>query len=300
MARHVAAILNPASGRRNMLFHVQRIQQAVERGGGRLDILVTERRGHATQLASGLDADVDAVLIVGGDGTLGEVVNGLGDRRVPMLILRTGTENLFAREMEMPIDPAPIAAALLDGEVFSADAGVINGRRFVVVAGIGFDAECVERMNRIRRGHITHLDYFWPVWQTFWAHRYPEISVDTDGERVFEGRGFAIIGGIPRYSLGLRVVARARIDDGLLDICIFPCGSRIKMARHTLRIFRGKHIGRGGVVYRQCREIRIDSPQRVPIEIDGEPGGVLPMACEVLPNAVQFIRFRSRGERRQP
>jgi diacylglycerol kinase family enzyme len=283
--RRFAAIVNPISGRRNMLPRVRTIARAVERLGGRLDVLVTQGPRHATEL--------EAVLVVGGDGTVGEVVNGLAGSRVPMLILGTGTENLLAREMNMPTDPEQVTDTLLRGEQFAADVGVINGHRFLAVAGIGFDAECVVRMNRLRRGHITHGDYFWPIWRTFWEYRYPVLRVDVDGERIFEGRGFVLIGNIARYSAGLRMLMKARNDDGLLDVGVFPCASRREMFGHACRAYLRRHVGRGGTLYRQCRTTRISSDEAVPIEVDGELRGYLPAECSVQPGAVRFLRVRA-------
>lgn len=291
--RRFAAIVNPISGCQDMLPRVRTIVRAVERLGGRLDVLVTQGPRHATQLASELGGEVEAVLVVGGDGTVGEVLNGLAGSRVPMLILRTGTENLLARELGMPTDPEQVTDTLLRGEPYAADVGVINGQRFLAVAGIGFDAECVVRMNPTRRGHITHGDYFWPIWRTFWEYRYPVLRVEVDGVRIFEGRGFVLIGNIARYSAGLRMLMKARNDDGLLDVGVFPCASRGAMFGHACRAFIRRHVGRGGMLYRQCRTTRISSDEAVPIEVDGELGGHLPAECSVQPGAVSFLRSPS-------
>ena len=95
------------------------------------------------------------------------VAGGLRDLHVPFVVLPLGTENLLARELGMPVDPEAAACNLLHGQPRAIDACEMNGRRFLAVAGVGFDAECVERFMRIRRGHITHGDYFWPIWRTF-------------------------------------------------------------------------------------------------------------------------------------
>lgn len=293
MPRRIVAILNPVSGRRNMIPVVRKVGRLVERGHGRLEIAETAGAGHATELASQVAPDVDAVLVVGGDGTVCEVANGLAGREVPILILRTGTENLLARELMMPTIPGHIARTLLDGKPFPYDVGVINDRRFLIVAGVGFDAECVLRMSCVRTGHITHWDYFWPIWRTFWAHRFPRLRVEVDGACVFEDRGLVLVGVIGRYSAGLHVLARARYDDGLLDVCILPCASRTRLATHACRVFCHRHIGHGGTIYRQCRRIRITSEDKVPTEVDGEVGSLLPADCSILPGAASFLRLNA-------
>ena len=291
MPQRIVAILNPVSGRCNMVPVVREVGRLVERGRGRLEIAETAGTGHATELASQVDPDVNAVLVVGGDGTVCEVANGLAGKDVPILILRTGTENLLARELMMPTAPTHVAQTLLYGEPFPYDVGVINDRRFLIVAGVGFDAECVLRMSRVRTGHITHWDYFWPIWRTFWAHRFPTLRVEVDGACVFEDRGLVLVGVIGRYSAGLRVLAHARYDDGLLDVCILPCASRTKLATHACRVFCERHIECGGTIYRQCRRIRISSEDKVPTEVDGEVGSLLPADCTILPGAARFLRL---------
>ncbi len=298
MSRRVVAILNPISGRRSMIPLVRRVQERVRAGGGRFTLKETAGPGHATELARLAASEADAILAVGGDGTACEVVNGLlevtdaprPDLPCPIMVLGAGTENLLARELGMPTAPDRVARTLLYGESAPFDVGVINGRRFLAVSGVGFDAECVLRMARFRTGHITYWDYFWPIWRTFWAHRFPELRVEVESGCIFEGRGAVLIGNISLYSINLRILSQARYDDGLLDVCVLPCASRIKLAHHAYRVYRGDHAVRGGAVYVQSRWVRVRSPDTVPVEIDGEVGGVLPIDCSILPGAVRLLR----------
>jgi diacylglycerol kinase (ATP) len=288
--RRFAAIVNPVSGRRSMFPRVRRIQELIEDRGGSLEILETQGPGHAEQLAGAVSREVQALIVAGGDGTVGEVVNGLHGRALPTLIFRAGTENLLARELKMPSEPARIVDALEQGEPTQADLGEINGRRFLAIAGFGFDAECVQRMSLARRGHITHFDYFWPIWRTFWAHRFPRLEIEVDGQLCFSGRGLALVGNIPRYSIGLRVVQDAKTDDGLLDLGVFPCSTRAQLIRHACRTSLGWHVRHGRFIYRQFRALCVRSPDPVPIEIDGELGGYVPAQCAVLPRAFMYLR----------
>ena len=294
MTRRVVAILNPVSGRRNMLPAVSRVGRILAARDGHLEVAVTDGVGHATELARQVPADAAAVLAIGGDGTVSEVVNGLIGRNTPIVIWATGTENLLARELSMPDVPEDVARLLLEGRPFSFDVGVIDDRHFLAMAGIGFDAECVSRMSGIRRGHITHWDYFWPIWRTFWAHRFPVLRVEADGVCVFEDRGLAIVGVIRRYSAGMRFLADARYDDGLLDVCVMPCASRSRLLLHGCRALTHCHVGRGGIICCRGRRIRVSSPQKVPVQLDGEVGGELPADLSILPGAARFLRLASR------
>jgi len=99
----------------------------------------------------------------------------------------------------------------------------------------------------------------------------------------------------PRYSVGMRILNRAQFDDGVLDLAVFPCASRTRFVAHAYRALLNRHVGRGGVIYRQFRELQIDSPGRVPIEIDGEFGGFLPIHCRIQPAAVTYLAPAPRG-----
>ncbi len=279
-----------------MLPVVQEISRSFQRNGGVFTIQVTQHGGEATQIARQLPATTDAVLIVGGDGTACETINGLIGRDIPIVILRTGTENLLARELQMPIDINAVVTTLFFGEPKPLDVGVVNGRHFIAVAGAGFDAECVVRMTKIRSGHITRGDYFWPIWRTFWAHQYPNLTVEADGEVVFEGRGLALVGVIGQYSGGLRILSDAQYDDGLLDLCIFPCCTRTGLVMHALRAYVNRHTQHAGTIYRQCKTFRISSREHVPLEIDGDVGGALPAEFAVLPDAIHFLQLTTRAQ----
>ena len=190
----------------------------------------------------------------------------------------------------MPSDPDRVVEALEQGNPAHADLGQVNGRLFLAIAGFGFDAECVQRMSRARRGHITHFDYFWPIWRSFWAHRFPRLEIEVDGEPFFSDRGVALVGNIPRYSIGLRIVPDAKTDDGFLDLGIFPCSNQAQLIAHACRTFLGRYVRRRGFIHRRFRTLEVRSADPVPIEIDGEFGGYVPAQCAVLPRAFVYLR----------
>ena len=76
------------------------------------------------------------------------------------------------------------------------DLGMINGRCFTSIAGFGFDGAVIHRMNAFRTGHINHLDYFWPIWRTFWEYDFPPMLVLADGVEIFNDRGLVFVGNI--------------------------------------------------------------------------------------------------------
>ncbi|QDV89153.1 Diacylglycerol kinase [Phycisphaerae bacterium RAS2] len=343
MPHRIRIIINPISGRtrgnRSLMHLFRRLRSA----GTDLELFRTTGPGDARRLAcDAARTGVDLVIVAGGDGTVSEVVCGLRDATVPtprdpapsspphrdpstmppVLIAPRGTENVLAKYLGLRLDGDALADAALNGRAQEIDIGLCNGRPFMLVAGVGFDAEVVRRVHAARGRHLDYSAYAWPLWRTFWSYRHPTICVDVDGQRVFEGPGLAIAGNIPRYAMGLRLLRDARPDDGLLDVCIFAVRTRRGLIRHAVRAALARHVGRPDVVYRQGRVVRIaaaneshrdgsDSPhgaatdsQRVAtdpprrsqrespvpcVELDGDPGGELPIELEVIPRGARFI-----------
>jgi diacylglycerol kinase family enzyme len=183
--------------------------------------------------------------------------------------------------------PDLISDCITAGRTAAIDAGMVNGKCFMVVAGMGFDAEVVERLVQGRTGHITHLSYTDPIWRTFWTHRFPEFRVIHEGRTWWEGRGMLFVGNIWRYSLGLPVVRDAIPNDGLLDLLILPCTNKVQLLAHSIRTVFGRHIEHGGARYLRFERLRIESPDAVPFELDGDCGDRLPVDFEVRPGALQ-------------
>ena len=257
----VVAIVNPVSGRRNLAGDLAEVVDRVCRAGTCVTVKVTRSAGDAARLARDAPDDTRAVLVVGGDGTVREVIDGLlaSGRPLPLAVMPNGTENLVTKELRLPVGPQDVVRALLAGRP--------------LLAGLW-----IEPWARLAR------------WlRTLGTHRFPRFSVVADGEEVFGGRGLAFVGVMARYSVGLRILRRARPDDGMLDLCIVPCESRTRLLGHLANTVRQRHDRAGGVVYRKCLEIRITGDEPVPVEIDGDPGGALPSECSVLPSAATFL-----------
>lgn len=285
------AIVNPVSGRREVKPRVDAACSAVAARGAHVEVRFTERGGHATEIAAGEADAFDAVLVVGGDGTVSEVVNGLIGSDVPIAVLPTGTENLLARELGMPRSPDTLARLLVEGFARPHDVGQANGRNFVAVTGVGFDADCVDRLVARRHGHISRLSYARPILKTFLSYKFPPIRVEADGKNVFEGRGIALVGIIRTYAAKFHLFQRASTFDGLLDLVVFPCAGKLGLAQHAINLLLRRHLKSPSVVYGQHREIRISSDVPLRHEVDGEAGGDLPVRYTIQPHAVQFLSF---------
>jgi YegS/Rv2252/BmrU family lipid kinase len=281
-------IVNPTSGRRRAAAALQEALGRLTAAGCQGFIHTTTSAGEATTVAQALP-DAAAVVAVGGDGTVREVAQGLLGGAVPLAILPAGTENLVAKELRFDKSPVQLVRTLLSSATREIDVGVVGHRAFLVVVGVGFDAEIVRRLSRRRQGHITHLDYFRPVWRTYWSHRFPRLRIVADGETILEDEGLVFVGNMPRYGLGLRILGDALVDDGLLDVCIFRCHRRSRLLLHAFRTVCGRHRTSNDVIYLRAREIHVSSEDPVPFEVDGDDGGDLPADIHLHSQKLQVL-----------
>lgn len=289
MEATIPMIVNPIAGGVGSKQLLARLIARLGKLGHRCEPMITTGRGDARRFAAGLSGETAIVVAVGGDGTINEVVDGLLGRETAVLIVPCGTENLLAKYLRIERDVEWLAAAAHRPCCIGFDVATANGRRFVCCSGVGFDAEVLRRLEARRSGHIEHLDYFWPLWRTFWEWRFPAMRVEVDGSELFNGRGLAFVGNMSRYAMGLKLLRDAMPDDGLLDVCVFECASRARLLVHSATAILARHIGRPGVFYRRGLRVRITSEEKVWAEVDGERFCPTPIEYGVIPRGVRLV-----------
>jgi diacylglycerol kinase (ATP) len=282
-------VVNPRSGYGGRKHVLSAFRTELRRAGFQVAEYTTRGPQDATAYARKVGEESAAVAVWGGDGTVHDVAAGLADSDVPILACPAGTENLLAKELRMPSEPHRLAEVLRDGQVAECDVGVVNGRNFLLIIGVGFDGEVVRRLSVGRTGHISHLSYFWPVWRTFWEHRFPRLRVTADGEDIFDDRGLAFVGNISRYAVGLRICRDAVYDDGLLDLVVFSCREQTALVLHAAWTLLRRHPLKGNVMYRRVRTVHIDSDQPEPSQVDGDVGPNTPLDISVAPQRIKLF-----------
>lgn len=288
-AAPVAVVTNPVAGGATSRAIVTELTRRLRAAGRQVLLYRTGGPGEAPRFLAEVAGRCSAVVAVGGDGTVREVVEGLIDCPKPILIVPAGTENIVAKEFRCRVDVERLWQTFQRGRVRRVDVGLVNDRPFLIVAGVGFDAEVVDRLVDQRAGHITHLSYFWPLWRTFWEHRFWPVRVVVDGEPVYHGPGLVFVGNLARYSLGLRILRDAHTDDGMLDVCIYRCRWQGRLLLHACRTILRTHVGSRGVIYRRCRRVEVTSDGPLTVQADGDPAGKVPVSFSVVPGAALFL-----------
>ncbi len=232
--------------------------------------------------------ELRAVVAAGGDGTVGLLVNRL-PAETPLAILPLGTENLLAKYLGIAPGGRDTAAAILLNKSTWLDVGQANGRLFLIMASIGFDAEVVHRMHRQRKGNISRTSYFRPIWDAISNYRYPPLKIRVDGEALRPAPTWAFVFNVPRYAMNLQIVPEAQATDGLLDLRTFRKGNLFHGLRYLSSVVLRLHRWLQDATYRQARKIEIDSDEPVPVQLDGDPAGSTPVTIEILPGRLRVL-----------
>ncbi len=240
-------------------------------------------RGLAEKAAA---AAVDLVLASGGDGTVTACAEGLAGRGVPLAVLPAGTGNLLARNLGLPLQLTDALAVALEGADRRLDVGVANGRRFVAMAGIGFDAELLDSAGEPLKRRLGWVAYVLSALRHLRAQPV-RARLRADGGITMRRRAAAIIvGNVGALQGGVALLPGAQPDDGLLDVLVLTAhgwtGWLALTADVLLRRSRTGHVVRS-----QVRELRVDlgRPQRW--ELDGEVmGSTRQLTVSVQPGAL--------------
>lgn len=232
-----------------------------------------------------------AVIGVGGDGTAAALLNATGPG-VPITLLARGTENLLAKHCGMGFTPEAVVQTVATGQPRNFDAGVANGRLFVLMASCGFDAEVISRVHASRQGHIRHWSYVRPILEAIRSYDYPPLTIHmtcAEGQELAMPARWLFAFNLPCYAFALALAPRADGRDGLLDACAFERGSFWHGLRYLTAVTRGQHEQLADCRTLRVRRMRIESQRPAPYQIDGDPGGVLPLEIEVLPGRMTLL-----------
>jgi len=300
----VALIANPAS-RRGARLH-PRARAALEEAGLECRLLLTERPGHAGELAVTSCEGVDAVFVLGGDGTVMEVAGALAHTRIPIGVLPGGTGNLLARAVGIPGRVERAVPALLGGHVRRIDLGrLTDGRRFAVAAGVGIDARMVAETPPWMKRRLGVLAYALVALRATLSAvlrgRAFTVRVTVDGETV-ERPAVAVMvanfGAIleERITFGPGIAS----DDGVLDACIYSPRTLREALRVSWRLFRRDFGTDDCMLYRHGRRIRVETVPALPAQADGDLLGTTPFEVQVEPYAADLlVPTRRRDEARR-
>jgi diacylglycerol kinase (ATP) len=290
--RHALLIANPAARRAALR---DAAVSAFERAGVRCDVLLTERPGHAAELAREHAGSHDAVFALGGDGTAMEIAGALVGTGIPLGVLAGGTGNLLARAVGIPLDVRRAVATLVRGDRRRIDLGRLpDGRYFAVAAGVGIDARMVRDTPMWMKRRLGVLAYAITATRAalgaVMRRDFFRVHLTVDGavyDRQAAAAMVANFGAIlhERITFGPGIQS----DDGVLDACVYSPRSLRDAVRIMWRLLRSDFRSDDCILYRSGRHIRIDTDPRHQIQADGELVGETPLDVVVQPLAADFL-----------
>jgi YegS/Rv2252/BmrU family lipid kinase len=287
MSKRAVVIYNPAARRSPPIEAVRAAAQGLP--DWNVTITSTEHAGQATALAkAAADGGADVVMACGGDGTVNEVVNGLAGSRTALAVLPGGTANVWAKEARIPRQPVDAMRLMAGGDMRTVDLGVAGERRFLLMAGVGFDAAVVRDAGGPWKKRIGAASYVLAGLRRAVGHRSVPGRLLVDGDSPSDSLYWLLVGNSRSYGGVVNITNKAQLDDGVLDVCLLPRGGLHKLAWLLPWLLLGRHDGKGGLAYRHAREIEITA-SGMPVQVDGEYIGETPIRIGILPGALRVI-----------
>ena len=291
VGRHLMAIFNSHSGGGGYRRDLPLILDSLRGLGYDVEERETAGVGDATRFArEAVQQGLDLVCAIGGDGTVNETINGLAGAEVPLAIVPTGTVNVLAMELGIPLEP-PDAVKLLEvGTVSWIDLGLAGDRYFGLMAGVGMDAAVVASLNPVLKKAFKEAAFAVQGLANYLTKEEPLIRVTT-AERTVEGY-FAVFGNSSNYGGGFGITPLADMRDGLLDVCVLKDKSFLSTIWYWSAALINAHIKHPKVEYFRTEAaeiVTVEEGKEVLVQTDGEMAGKLPLTCRVVPRSLHVV-----------
>ena len=272
--KNIAFIINPISGGRETQAAKRKlpklIMQTLDAEQWLPNIVFTERAGHATELAHQFARmGFDAVVAVGGDGTVNEVARGLRDTQTALGIIPMGSGNGFARHLSIPIKPQKAIEMINHSEPISVDYGLANRRLFVSTCGTGFDALVADNFaGSNKRGFMTYLQN---VLKEAFAYQPQTYHIVGDGLDVTHKAFLITFANANQWGYEALIAPKASVQDGKMDIMLMSSHAILGSASLALRLFTGSIDDSHFMDTLRAKEITLERESAAPFHIDGDP-----------------------------
>lgn len=299
--RSACLIFNPVAGQGNPEEDLALIRSLLEPEID-LDIQLTSEEVGADELAAAaVKRGVEAIIASGGDGTLSAAAAAVIGTAIPIGIISRGTANAFANALDLPDTIPDACQAILDGETRTVDAASCNGQPMMLLAGIGFEAEAVERADREAKNRFGMMAYILAGFQTLRSLETFDAEIETDDRIItLSAAAITVANAAPPTSVLAQGPAGVLADDGALDITIVSPSNKAGAIAATYHLLQtalsGNPTERDDIGYLRTKRVRIatDPPQKV--AVDGELAGTTPVEIECIPAGLTIFTPRVKDE----
>ena len=284
--RRILAVFNPAAGR-NRRERFDSVVTALREAGNFVSVVTTEAAGHAEAIARTIGDDFDVIAAAGGDGTVNEIVNGLAGKKVALGLIPLGTANVLADEIKIPRGIETLARTLASGPIRDIHVGRVNGRRFVMMAGAGFDANVVDGVSLALKKKLGPLAYVWQA--AVQAFRQTTVPCDVEIDGVPYATASVVACNGRRYGGPFVAAPDASLTEDRLHVILMQGSGWFDIARYGVALMMGRISKLGDVRLVPGREIVVNGVAGRPVQADGDIIARLPARITVDPETVRLI-----------
>lgn len=302
-------IVNPVAGSGRGLIDFPQISRLLRNDDIRHDAVFTEHKHHATELTvTAANQGYRKIIVIGGDGTLNEVVNGLfiqkavEPREMLLAVIAVGTGNDWVRTFGIPQHYSEAIRAIREERSFLQDVGTVTyteshytqTRYMANVAGLGFDAHVISTFNHLKiKGYKGGWMYLYSILKSYFRYKSSGARIWVDDEVVFNDLMFSLAIGICKYNGGgVQQLPNALADDGLLDLTIIRPVHWWHIVFRLKKLFNGDIYQIGHVIHAQGRKVKIEAAPSIQLETDGELMGGTPVEVNIRQRAIRVVVTR--------
>lgn len=264
-------IFNPIAGKKKALKNLRVVEATLQQRGVAYEVHQSCDVHDAESIARRLtEAGETELVVLGGDGTLNEVLNGLTDPTVCKIgLVPSGTGNDFAERRGISLDPQKAIDRILDGEATPVDYIDVSGTRCMNVAGLGIDVDVLERCHRGKmKGKIKYLISLIKSLFTFKGYRVKIKSEDR--EEIHDVLICAACNG-SQFGGGIKICPPAKEDDGQMDVVVVDfIKGKWKIVKAFFQLMKGRIIQYPLTTYFRCQSVTFVPETNCPIQLDGE------------------------------
>ncbi|MBI2205107.1 MAG: diacylglycerol kinase family lipid kinase [Candidatus Rokubacteria bacterium] len=284
--RMVQLIVNPIAGRGHGAGVVPAIEARLRRLGCEVATFVTRRRGDAREFAASLERTTSLLLVVGGDGTLNEVVNGQVE--IPLALFPVGTGNAFAADQGIGGTLDALEALVRDGVPRWFDLGAAGGRKFINMASCGILGQIHRAFWVGRRGPDSFVRCLLTAFGILRRGLFRPVTIRCDGRMVDRVAHIVVVGNTRTYSPGVSFTPEASPFDGALDVCTLPAPRAVDLVRWLVGVLRQQRLEDPRIGYLRARTVHMGGTG-IECHVDGEYVGPGPLSVSVLHRHVQIL-----------
>lgn len=286
--RKLLLIANPKAGNNRATAIAQKALQFFQQKELPCELVETTKDQNAHKVVEKhLTSEHTDLVVIGGDGTVNEAVNGMGTHTATLSVLSSGTGNDFIKNIDIGRNLSEQLDTVLNGKTIEIDLGICNGRKFLNGVGVGFDGQIVRDMLHKKTWLTGHAAYYYHVLRILASYKERTFDYILDGVSSSKDMILMTIGNGTTFGGGFKLTPDAVINDGFLDVCLIGPLSAARRFLNVPSLSNGTHIKLKEIDVVKVKSLEIQENPLLEAHIDGEYLGKPPFSISLLPKALK-------------